>query len=137
MTIQPDNRCPCGSGLKFKDCCQPYLQGKKVLDGDTPEYVLRTRFSSAVTGNGDYMLKTWDADYRPDYDPVRLGEEMKAQNFTSLNIISIEVNENQVEARIEYYAHFRIRRSNENFHELASFKKKDGLWYYTDGLMLD
>jgi SEC-C motif-containing protein len=137
MIILPVNLCPCGSHKKFKDCCLPYLKGEKVLDDETPEYVVRSRFSCAVVGDGAYMLKTWHKDFRPDLDAKDLGQQMLEHNFISLEIVSVELDESKTNARIEFYANFKVKRNAGYLHELGSFVKENGIWYYTDGIMLD
>ncbi|MDY5779447.1 MAG: YchJ family metal-binding protein [Succinivibrionaceae bacterium] len=137
--MPPKNDCCfCGSRKPFSECCKPYLEGKKVLDGDTPEYVLRSRFSACVLGDGEYMLKTWDENFRPKIKARFLGQEIKSQNYTKLEIVSITLdNSDRNKAQIEFFARFRQNRSLGYQHELSSFIKKDGVWYYTDGVILD
>lgn len=56
-------RCPCGTGLGFDECCGKYHAGEKA---PTAETLMRSRFSAFVTGDEDYLLRTWDPATRPE-----------------------------------------------------------------------
>ena len=58
-----DKACPCGSKV-FASCCWPYHSGAKVAD--TPEKLMRARYSAYVTMDEDYLRATWHPSTRPD-----------------------------------------------------------------------
>ncbi|WP_316830170.1 YchJ family metal-binding protein [Pedobacter aquatilis] len=41
--------CPCGSGLLYGNCCEPYLL--KLKDAPTAEALMRSRYSAFVVAN--------------------------------------------------------------------------------------
>ena len=60
--IAGSRRCPCTSGLSFGECCGKYHAGAKA---PTAEALMRSRFSAFVSGDEDYLLRTWDPVTRP------------------------------------------------------------------------
>ena len=59
MKIDPDDLCPCGSGLRFKRCCQ---DEENQPFPESPEELLAERF--AALQNGDF--ERLHASYHPD-----------------------------------------------------------------------
>ncbi|HAT1131072.1 TPA: hypothetical protein I8V56_000708 [Corynebacterium striatum] len=81
--LSPEARCPCGLGLSFGECCGQYHGGKPA---PTAEALMRSRFSAFVTGDEEYLLRTWDPDTRPE----RVHLEDNGIRFYRLDIIDTE-----------------------------------------------
>ena len=56
--------CYCGSGIKFSQCCQPFIAGEKLTE--TPEQTMRSRYSAFILREYDYIKKTWHPDNLPE-----------------------------------------------------------------------
>ena len=55
--------CPCGSGDLYAACCGPLHDG--VRQAETPEQLMRSRYSAYAKGRGDYVFRTWHPRTRP------------------------------------------------------------------------
>lgn len=122
--------CPCGSGKEYSDCCEKYLDGRAVVT-DTPENILRSRYTAYRVGNGEYLLKSWHPDYRPKVTAKRLIQEGKNIIYTGLEILDKEIGDNS--GKIHYVLKYRIGNQRYGTNECTSlFEKVDGVWYYTD-----
>ncbi|MDY3127933.1 MAG: YchJ family metal-binding protein [Corynebacterium sp.] len=60
--LSAESRCPCGTGLNFGLCCQKYHLGTPAPTALT---LMRSRFSAFVTGDEEYLLRSWDPQTRP------------------------------------------------------------------------
>ena len=49
-------KCPCCSGQRFKICCGPLLQKKRLAT--TPLELMRSRYSAFVNNDLEYIQKT-------------------------------------------------------------------------------
>lgn len=49
--------CPCGSQLEFSNCCGPYLNLSEKILPQTPESLMRSRYSAYTLAKIDYIAK--------------------------------------------------------------------------------
>ncbi len=49
----PNLPCPCGSGLKYKKCCQKYHKGALP---STALLLMKSRYSAYALGLADYIM---------------------------------------------------------------------------------
>ena len=56
-----NNRCFCGSNKNFSSCCQLYINhnDKQHLFPQTPEQLMRSRFSAYASGDSQYIYDTY------------------------------------------------------------------------------
>lgn len=121
--------CHCGSKLKFEECCQPLISGKKVAE--TPEALMRSRYSAFCVKDLDYIRKTTDPQAKIDWQANR--EWAEQSEFTSLEILNTSVEGNK--GTVEFKAVYTIKTEPEPVihHELSKFRKQAGVWYFRDG----
>jgi SEC-C motif-containing protein len=115
------------SGETFGSCCGRYLSGN--AQAPTAERLMRSRFSAFALGDSDYLLETWHPDRRPrslELDPE--------QRWTRLDILRTERG-GMLDDRgvVEFRAHYRVGSVAGSQHELSSFVRENGRWYYVDG----
>lgn len=56
-------KCPCGSGQKYAECCEPFHQ--QVDYPETAKQLMCSRYSAYVLKMADYLLQSWDESTRP------------------------------------------------------------------------
>ena len=59
-----DLLCPCGTGLNYDECCQPYIEGKK--DAPTAEAVMRSRYSAYAKHECGYIVSSCSPNTKDD-----------------------------------------------------------------------
>ena len=116
--------CPCGSGLDYRNCCQPYHDGQPA---PTAEALMRSRYSAYVMRLTPYLLATWDAPTRPPAldlsgDTRWLGLEVKRHAATGDDA-----------AIVEFVARYKVAGRAFRLHETSRFINREGRWYYVDG----
>lgn len=125
-------RCPCGSDERLVECCGPLLSGERVAV--TAEQLMRSRYTANVYANTDYLTATWHLSTRP----LELHPERAPVLWTGLKVVrSVAGGEEEIEGMVEFVAHYRSNGRDGVLHEVSSFVKEDGRWYYLDGVISD
>ena len=122
--------CPCGSGAKYKKCCQKYHKGALVKDALT---LMKSRYSAYALSEADYIIKTTDSqnvDFTNDLKAWResILEFSNSNDFEGLKIIEYIDNGDSAIVEFEAYISGGIMR------ERSSFIKRDSRWLYVEAL---
>ena len=130
------NSCPCGSGVSYIKCCQPFIKGKK--NAETAEQLMRARYSAYVIAEMDFIFESTHPDHRKGYDHE--GTRSWAENSDWLGLQILGTNkggETDKVGEVEFIARFKENHTTlREHHENGQFKKEDGKWYFTEGVML-
>jgi SEC-C motif-containing protein len=123
-------RCPCGSGLTYSECCAPAHTG--VAPAPTAEQLMRSRYSAFVRGDVRYLLASWHPDTCPD--SLELDPD---QRWTSLEIVRRDRG-GPLDSRgeVEFRARFRRNGVRGEQHERSRFVRLGRSWLYLDGIEL-
>lgn len=122
--------CPCGSGARYGACCGPRHDGTKLAE--TPEALMRSRWSAFALGKGEYLYDTLAADH-PDRQAPRaaaareLGRAKDRQRFMKLTILDAEGD------HVRFHARIFEKGQNRSFIERSRFVQEAGAWKYADG----
>jgi SEC-C motif-containing protein len=122
--MSPNEKCPCGSGIKYKKCCKAYHDGKIPKDALT---LMKSRYSAYAAGEVKYIQKT--ATKQDDIDDIKIFS--KNSEFKKLEILEF------IEAKTEAYVTFKatIFQGNNDisFTEKSRFIKVEDRWLYESG----
>lgn len=135
--VDRNHACPCGSRLKFRHCCAPYLAGD--LWPDTPERLMRSRYTAFVTGDVEHLYRTT----HPKNEAV-LGvskatfcaetlAHCEQVNFRKLTVHQAYPEDEKGVARVLFTAEYETGDHRSSFAELSEFMKLDGKWVYYRG----
>ena len=108
--------CPCGSGASYDDCCGPLLANR--VQADSPEQLMRSRYTAFVRGNADHLFRTWHPRTRPD--DVTADPDTR---WTGLQVLAAEGD------TVEFVASWE----GGSTHEVSRFERRGGRWVYVDG----
>ena len=122
-----NSKCFCGSTKSYDQCCKPFHEGKAVPD--TPEKLMRSRYSAYVAGKIQYIADTNDASGRDDFDFEAAEAWSKQSEWLGLEIVAAQGNE------VEFRARFKSNGKETVHHEVSLFRFDEGekRWYYLDG----
>lgn len=132
MAIDAQEACPCKSGDTYGSCCGAIHTDGAGL-GTTAEQLMRARYSAYVLHDGDFLLRSWHPDERPN--SLSFTDE---QTWHGLTIVETTGGGGlEKEGTVEFKA--RFKRGNDYFelHELSSFVRDGGKWVYVDGFNPD
>ncbi|MGR9051316.1 MAG: YchJ family protein [Gammaproteobacteria bacterium] len=122
--------CLCGSGMSYRQCCEPYHLGTALPD--TAEALMRSRFTAYARHDAEYLSTTWDASKRPE----RIDFAKEQAEWRKLDIIARKKGgKSDQKGLVEFKAYYVLDGDEYAMHELSRFKKTNGRWYYLDGVV--
>jgi SEC-C motif-containing protein len=121
--------CPCGSNKRYLECCGAYLLKKSIPN--TPEALMRSRYTAYVEGNIDYIRRTMRGAALLNFNKH---EAKKKVEWRGLEIINADLEpENPAIGYVEFKAKYEKDKQELWLHEKSEFHLIDGRWYYVDG----
>jgi SEC-C motif-containing protein len=128
--------CPCGSEKEFSKCCEPYINGKK--SAPTAESLMRARYSAFATGAVEYIFKTHHESTKGTLDQDGIKSWALESTWLGLSIVETkEGGEKDSTGEVEFRCQFNYGGKDQYHHELSSFKKENGEWFFVDGKLID
>lgn len=126
--------CPCFSGAPYKECCKPRHDGTRPAE--TPEALMRSRYSAFALGLGEYLVDTLASDHEDRRAPrealVReLSRVKDRQRFMGLRIVEAKDDE------VLFVARVFEKGKDRSFSERSTFVREDGAWKYASGTFVD
>ncbi|MBW3843350.1 SecC motif-containing protein [Aeromonas hydrophila] len=122
------NKCPCGSTLSLELCCGSLHRGAAA---QTPEQLMRSRYSAFVLGLGEYLVHSWHPDYLGDLTAEQLSQT--DTQWDGLEIIASQGGPADPLGMVEFKAWFMEGEARHCLHERSRFVRYQGRWVYTDG----
>jgi SEC-C motif-containing protein len=124
--------CPCGSGLSFEACCRPIIAAEQPAE--TAEALMRSRYSAFAKALTDHIWESTHPEQRREHSRKTIQRWSEQAEWLGFEILSASgggsVDE---EGQVEFVAAYREKGARKRHHEVATFKKKDGRWYFYDG----
>jgi len=120
MKFGVNNPCPCGSGKKYKKCCQIFHKGSYPKDVLT---LMKSRYSAFAVGDVKYIIKT--ATNQNDYDDLKSFSD--SCEFKKLEILEYS------DDTVTFKATIFCDKVDNSFTEKSKFIKVDGFWKYDSG----
>jgi len=129
MKITPNSKCPCGSKLKYKKCCDIYHDG---VNADDALKLMVTRYSAYVAEDTSYIMRTTHPN-NPDFKEDRKAWAQEIENFcNSTEFLGFEVLDFE-ESEEEAFVTFKVKLSDGISTEKSRFLKVSGKWLYESG----
>ncbi len=125
--------CPCGSGRAFDACCGRFLpEGPMPFGADSPEALMRSRFTAFALMEERYLLETWTEEARPE----RIFEAgSPALKWFALEVLRSSASADGRRGTVDYVARARSPRGAVVLAEHARFVRgEDGRWRYEGGV---
>lgn len=128
--------CPCGSGKKYADCCEPIING--TAKAATAEALMRARYSAYVTGGIDFIINSCEkGEGIEDIDRKATEDWSRNSTWHGLSILNTEKGgESDDEGVVEFTAAYTLKQMRDVHHEVAAFKKINGDWKYVSGTLI-
>ena len=124
-------QCPCQSGKTFKQCCEPFISGKK--QAETAEQLMRARYTAYTQVQMDFIENTHDPRTREDVDMDANRKWAESTTWTGLEILETKDGGTDDNVGIvEFKASFKTDEGIQIHHELSEFRKRDGIWFFYD-----
>ncbi len=126
-------QCPCTSQKAYAECCGPVVQGERLAA--TAAELMRSRYSAYALGHVDWIVDSQSPDGRQFVDRRATEEWSKRAQWHGLEIVETENGgPDDAEGVVEFKARYTLAGEDIVHHEIASFRKEDGAWYFVDGI---
>jgi SEC-C motif-containing protein len=121
-------KCPCGSGKLYANCCKPYIKGKE--NAQTPEALMRSRYSAYVLHEIDYIIDTCKDKEKIDRSSV--------ENWSNNSKwIGLEIISSDETGTVEFKAVYEQGHLIKVHYEIAYFlRQEEGRWMYSNGKII-
>ncbi len=124
--------CPCKTGKKYSECCEPLITGSRPAQ--TAEELMRSRYTAYATTKVKYIIETSHPDSQENYDENAVREWSEESEWLGLEILdTIKGGPEDDLGQVEFIARYRQGGDRQKHHEVATFSKVDGTWYFVDG----
>ena len=133
--VKSSDPCPCCSGKKYSECCEGILNGTK--EAVNPEELMRARYSAYVVHNIDFIVNTVERGEKiAEIDRKATEDWSNKSTWHGLKILRTEKGgPDDNEGIVEFEATYTQKGIRDVHHEVAGFRKVDGKWLYTEGLL--
>lgn len=121
--------CPCGSGKTFSECCEVIISGQR--QASSPEELMRSRYSAFATKNLAYLRESLDPQNWREMNTEANRQWAERATFTGLEILRSEESGNK--GQVEFKANYIWEGEPQVHHELATFRKQQGRWFFKTG----
>ena len=127
--------CPCGSGQPYAGCCGPLIDGSEPAG--SPEALMRSRYTAFARREIPYLAITLHPSQRGDYDEAGAARWARESEWEKLEIVNVDADSSHPgRGSVEFRAQYRLNGERLVHHELAEFRRTDGVWYFFDGKMV-
>ena len=117
--------CPCGTGLPYAECCEPFHRGEALPA--TPLALMRSRYSAFARGLDRYLIQTW----HPGTLPGDIATDA-ATTWTGLEIVDAPPARPR-RGVVEFIAHYREAGEDHALQERSRFVFQSARGWYLDG----
>ena len=124
-------QCPCQSGEVYDRCCEPLITG--VKQAETAEQLMRARYTAHSQVQMDFIEKTHDPKTKKHLDLKDSRDWAETTTWKGLELIETKKGGPDDEVgTVEFKATFETKDGPQEHHEIAQFRKENGVWFYTD-----
>ncbi|XQW83641.1 YchJ family protein [Thalassotalea piscium] len=128
--------CYCGSSNAFSQCCQPFILKKR--SPETPEQLMRSRYSAYATNNPQYIFETYAQQKQQENTLDDIAQWAQETQWLSLIIkdastVSIEQFNSEYLPTVNFIAYYNHDKQFYQMNECSRFIVEYGQWRYLDG----
>ena len=125
-----NHTCPCGIAKGYRDCCGQYHDARALPP--TPEALMRSRYTAFTLVHMTYLVATMKAPSSDNFDVKSAREWALNNTWLGLEILQSSAVVNNI-GTVEFKAHYRANNQTTFLHEISTFRRDDGRWFYIDG----
>lgn len=124
--------CPCGSEKTYDACCEPLILGNQAPE--TAEALMRARYSAYVMEQVQFVLDTTHPSQRDQYTENGIRRWSRNSEWIGLTILGTEAGTPEDDnGTVEFVAEYFAKGRRQRHHEIAEFRREEGIWYFYDG----
>lgn len=127
--------CPCGglpAGAPYPQCCGQYIDAGHIAP--SAEHLMRSRYTAYTRARTDYVTATWHADTRPAQLALDAPDAPHGTRWLGLKVHAFR-DIDDTHAEVRFTARYREAGRAHRLTETSRFIKKNGRWFYVDGII--
>ena len=129
------DECPCTSGKPYEQCCEPIHRGTRPAA--TAEQLMRARYSAFARHEVSFIKESTHPRERRGFDMGATRAWSEQSEWKGLEIVKVkDGGEDDNRGMVEFIAHYTREDEEIEHHEVATFKKTGGRWFFLDGRMV-
>ncbi len=98
---------------------------------------MRSRYTAYVKKEFDYLYSSLHPDHRADYDEKSSRTWAEGAQWHGIEILNTtDGGPDDLRGKVEFTVAFTEKGVWQEHHELSSFQKEEGRWYFTTGKLL-
>jgi len=115
--------------------CLPFIERKRAPE--TAAQLMAARYVAYTRAEVDYLLATQDPKTRAHTDRKAIESWSKSARWLGLSLLRTERGgAEDSDGEVEFIARYEVDGTEQTHHELASFRRLDGEWFFVDGQMV-
>ena len=122
--------CPCGLEKKYEQCCGRFIDKKQ--SPQTPEHLMRSRYSAFSQINTDYIKNTMKGTALLNFNESEVQKWASSIHWIGLKVIQTWLD-SSTRGFVEFSARFIENKRVQTIHEQSEFHLVDKVWYYVEG----
>ncbi|MEY4504061.1 MAG: hypothetical protein RL154_354 [Pseudomonadota bacterium] len=130
MKISQNDKCPCGSGKKYKLCCEIYHKGVKAPNA---LLLMKSRYCAYAINKARYIIKTTHPKSPYFEQDLKVWEEELNSYCANTEFIKLEILD-FTDGENEAFVTFKASFSGGVQIEKSRFLKENGIWFYLSGV---
>ncbi|HKP95610.1 MAG TPA: YchJ family protein [Fibrobacteria bacterium] len=124
--------CSCDTKKPFSECCEPVLNRAKAPG--TAADLMRARYTAFARQHVDFIMDSVSPARQKEMDRKSIEAWSRGTQWEGLEIVATEKGGPEDETgKVEFKAKFREDGEIKEHHELATFVKLKGAWFFDDG----
>jgi SEC-C motif-containing protein len=97
---------------------------------------MRARYSAFVHHEFDYIFKTHHSSTRTQLDPEGVKTWAMESEWLGLEILAKDKGlAKDQDGVVEFRCRFMLKNAEQVHHEISTFKKENGEWFFVDGVL--
>lgn len=122
--------CPCCSTRAYQECCEPFHL--KLAQAKTAEQLMRSRYAAYVLKNIDYIVETTVPAQQSKLDRDAIQRWSEQTQWLGLQVLKHKPISGVHQAKVEFEAYYQENGERKTHHEISTFLKIQGRWYFKD-----
>ncbi|WP_206485540.1 YchJ family metal-binding protein [Thalassotalea sp. G2M2-11] len=131
--------CFCGNSKAFEQCCQLIITGDK--QANTPESLMRSRYSAYASNNADYIYQTYAEQSKAQQSLTDIAAWASQTQWLRLSVLQSDditldeyIHGNDKTLPVVHFIAFYLHdKTFYHMEEASRFTIEDQQWRYLDG----
>jgi SEC-C motif domain protein len=129
-----DQKCPCGSGASFVQCCGPIIAGSK--ESSSAEELMRARYTAYTTGAVDFIIASNHPRTRHEANRESIRKWSETSTWRGLQILEAKPPSGD-KANVLFEVRYSQGGQDILHREMSLFERTNGKWFFVSGKILN